>query len=147
MGVNEQKISTQKDGLGEDFMNRIKQEIVSSAIDVMVETASDTVKKRYRFGPNFIGFSGHFPGYPILPAFVQILTAQTLVEEQKGHPLELAGIENAKFHIQLRPDQDIDVECRHRQIRGKLGCEARLKVDDGLASSFVMFFLEEAGCE
>lgn len=128
-------------------MSRIRQEIVSSAIDAMKETAPDTVKKRYRFGPEFIGFSGHFPGYPILPAFVQILTAQTLAEEQKGHPLKLAGLENAKFHIQLRPDQDIDVECRPRKIKGKSGCEARLIVDDGLASSFVMFFLEEGGCQ
>ena len=124
-------------------MNRVKQEIVASAVGRIKATQSGTVNRRYRFSPDFIGFSGHFPGYPILPAFVQILTALTLAEEQRGHPLELAGVENAKFHIQLRPGQEIKVECKEKLVRGKPGCEARLMVADGLASLFRMSFVEK----
>ena len=123
-------------------MNRVKQEIVSSAVDEIEVTAPGTVNRRYCFNQDFIGFSGHFPGYPILPAFVQILTALTLAEEQRGYPLDLASLENAKFHIQLRPGQEIQVECKEKLVRGKPGCEARLMVAEGLASLFRMSFVE-----
>jgi 3-hydroxyacyl-[acyl-carrier-protein] dehydratase len=128
-------------------MNRVKQEIVSSAVDEINVTAPGTVNRRYCFNQDFIGFAGHFPGYPILPAFVQVLTALTLAEEQRGYPLELASVENAKFHIQLRPGQDINVECEEKLVRGKPGCEARLLVAEGLASLFRMSFVakEDAG--
>jgi len=124
-------------------MNRVKQEIASSAVDEIEISAPGTILRRYCFNRNFIGFSGHFPGYPILPAFVQILTALTLAEEQRGYPLELDSVENAKFHIQLRPGQEIKVECKDKLVRGKPGCEARLMVADGLASLFRMSFVEK----
>ena len=128
-------------------MNRVKQEIVSSAVDEINVTAPGTINRHYCFNQDFIGFSGHFPGYPILPAFVQILTALTLAEEQRGYPLELASVENAKFHIQLRPGQKITVECKEKLVKGKPGCEARLMVAEGLASLFRMSFAakEDAG--
>jgi 3-hydroxyacyl-[acyl-carrier-protein] dehydratase len=124
-------------------MNNVKQEIVSSAVDEIEVTAPGTVNRRYCFNQDFIGFAGHFPGYPILPAFVQILTALTLAEEQRGYPLDLASVENAKFHIQLRPGQEIQVECKEKLVRGKPGCEARLMVAEGLASLFRMSFAEK----
>jgi 3-hydroxyacyl-[acyl-carrier-protein] dehydratase len=124
-------------------MNRVKQEIVSSAIDEIKVTAPGTINRRYCFNRDFIGFSGHFPGLPILPAFVQVLTALTLAEEQSGYPLELAGVENAKFHIELCPGQEIKVECEEKPVRGKPGCEARLVVAEGLASIFRLSFVEK----
>ena len=124
-------------------MNRVKQEIVSSAVGRIKATQPGTVNRRYCFSPDFIGFAGHFPEYPILPAFVQVLTALTLAEEQRGYPLELASVENAKFHIRLCPGQEINVECKERQVRGKPGCEARLMVAEGLAALFRMSFAEK----
>ena len=116
---------------------------MSSAVDEIQVTAPGTINRRYCFSQDFIGFAGHFPGYPILPAFVQILTALTLVEEQRGSTLELASVENAKFHIRLRPGQEIDVKCEEKLVRGKPGCEARLMVAEGLASLFRMSFAEK----
>ena len=124
-------------------MNSVKQEIVASAVDKIKVAASGTVTRRYCFGEDFIGFAGHFPGYPILPAFVQILTALTLAEEQRGHPLELAAVENAKFHIRLLPEQEINVECKEKLIRGNPVCEARLTVAEGLAAGFRLSFAEK----
>ena len=124
-------------------MNGLKKEIVSAAIGGIAESQVDTIEQRYRFSPDFIGFCGHFPGYPILPAFVQILMALTLAEEHKGCPLEVARIEKAKFHIPLRPDQEIKVECRSRRIGNTAGCEARLTVSQALASSFRITFIEK----
>lgn len=126
------------------MMNRLKQEIVSSAVGKKkAETDVDGVKQCYRFGADFTGFAGHFPGYPILPAFVQVLTAQTLIEEHCGRRLELATVEKAKFHLPLQPEQDIEVAFRQRQVGGRLVYEARLGVVEGLASAFRLAFVEK----
>lgn len=124
-------------------MNKLRQAIVSSAIGKKTEVETNVVTRRYRFKPNFIGFRGHFPGYPILPAFVQILTAITIIEEHKKCRLELATVEKAKFHLPLHPDLEIEVTCAQRQVQDKSIYEARLTVTEGLASSFRFTFAEE----
>ena len=126
-------------------MNKLRQAIVSSAIGKKTEDENNVVTRRYRFKPDFIGFQGHFPGYPILPAFVQILTAITIIEEHQNCRLELATVEKAKFHLPLRPDLEIEVTCAQRQVNGKFICEARLIVTEGLASSFRFSFAEMRG--
>ncbi len=123
-------------------MNKVKRAIVSSAIDAMQVTEADTVTRHYCFSPDFIGFSGHFPGYPILPAFVQVLTALSLAEEKKGCSLKLGSVENAKFLIPLRPCQEIVVQCRERLIRENAGCEVRITLLEELAASFQLTFVE-----
>jgi 3-hydroxyacyl-[acyl-carrier-protein] dehydratase len=124
-------------------MNKLRQAIVSSAIGIKTEDEAGIVTRRYRFKPNFIGFHGHFPGYPILPAFAQILTAITIIEEHKKCSLELATVDKAKFHLPLHPDLEIEVTCAQRQVHDKLTCEARLTVTEGLASSFRFTFTEK----
>jgi 3-hydroxyacyl-[acyl-carrier-protein] dehydratase len=123
-------------------MNKLRQAIVSSAIGQSTQDATRVVTRCYRFKPDFIGFQGHFPGYPILPAFVQILTAITTIEEHKKCRLELATVEKAKFHIALHPDLEIEVTCAQRQVHDKSICEASLSVSKGLASSFRFSFAE-----
>ena len=124
-------------------MNKLRQAIVSSAIGKKAEDETNVVTRRYRFKPNFIGFQGHFPGYPILPAFVQILTAITIIEEHQNCRLELATVEKAKFHLPLHPDREIEVKCTQLQIQDKSIYETRLTVAEGLASSFRFTFAEK----
>jgi len=121
-------------------MNKLKRAIISSAVDDLQVTEKGMATKRYCFQPDFIGFAGHFPGCPVLPAFVQILMALSLAEELSGCSLELATVEKAKFLIQLRPHQEIGVECQERLVGEKPGCEARLTVAEGLAASFLLTF-------
>ncbi len=121
-------------------MNEIKGEILSSAVSPMAVEEGVTATRRYRFSPDFIGFSGHFPGYPILPAFVQIMMACTLAEELKGHALEPVAIEKAKFLIEIGPDQEILVRIREHRIGAMPGCEASLVVNDKVAASFRISF-------
>ena len=124
-------------------MNKLRQAIVSSAIGKNMQDETNVVTRHYRFKRDFIGFRGHFPSYPILPAFVQILTAITLIEEHKKCRLELATVEKAKFHLTLPPDLEIEVSCAQRQVHDKSICEARLNVSEGLASSFRFSFTEK----
>jgi len=124
-------------------MHALKQAIIRSAVGRIEKSQADTVRQRYRFAPQFIGFAGHFPGYPILPAFVQILMALTVIEQHRGCRLQVSGVEKAKFHMPLRPNQEIEVECQQRQIGNRPGCYARLSASDGLASSFRISFYEK----
>ena len=124
-------------------MNRLRDEIKKSATTEFQITDDGAGLIRYRFSPEFTGFSGHFPGYPILPALVQILCGFSAVEEFKcSHP-EPATVEKAKFLLEIRPDQDIEVQCREKSIRDRQGFDIRLTTEEGLASSFFMTFREK----
>ena len=126
-------------------MHALKRAIITSAVGRIEELPADTVKQRYRFAPDFMGFSGHFPGYPILPAFIQILTAMTVIEQHRDCRLQVSSVQKAKFHIPLHPHQEIEVECQQRQVGNLPGCAARLRVSDGLASSFLIAFSKKEG--
>jgi 3-hydroxyacyl-[acyl-carrier-protein] dehydratase len=121
-------------------MNKLKTEIVNATLGPIEVIAPDKAVGRYLFPQSFIGFAGHFPGYPVLPAYVQVLTAITVIEEWKGRPFQLASVERAKFHIELRPDQEITVQCREIEIKGKTVIEAILTVTEGIAAVFLMRF-------
>ena len=126
-------------------MNKLKNEIISSAVSRLHVSEQGAGIKRYCFSPEFTGFSGHFPGFPILPAIVQVLCGLVVAEELKESPLEPITIEKAKFLLKLRPEQEIEVQCRERSIHGTEGFDIRITSDEGLASSFLMTYALKDG--
>lgn len=119
-------------------MNRLKTEIAKCADTQMEVIGPQKVSRRYCFPPSFIGFSGHFPGYPVLPAFVEVMAAMAVVEEFKGRPCELSSMERAKFRIEVRPDQVISVECREYGPQDEPVFEVNIDTAEGVAASFIM---------
>ena len=119
-------------------MNRIRQAFGSLDAGPLQVIDADTISRNYVFSPDFIGFSGHFPSYPILPAFVQILSALKLAEEQIGEPVELTAVKNAKFLQEVHPEQEINIQCRERNIDGRMGCDVTIRTGDKIASKFVI---------
>ena len=119
-------------------MNKLKTEIVAAAQGPVESAESNKAVKRFSFTPGFAGFSGHFPGYPVLPAFVQVLASLATIEEWKGKPVQILALEKAKFHIELRPDQEITIQCREYEAKGKTSMEVNVNVAEGLAASFIM---------
>lgn len=117
-------------------MSKLKKGISEAAQGDLEVFGPDKAIGRYCFPPHFIGFSGHFPEYPVLPAFVQVLSALTVIEAWKGRPFQLCAIEKAKFHIEVKPDQELTVECRERRTNGTHVIEAKLSVADRLAAMF-----------
>jgi predicted hotdog family 3-hydroxylacyl-ACP dehydratase len=90
------------------------------ALQNAIQTAADHTLKRegdhgivqsFCFPPEFIAFRGHFPGNPLLPAFVQIRMAQVMLESAAQAPLQLERIDNAKFREPLPPGQSVRVHC------------------------------------
>ena len=64
------------------------------------------------FPPEFIGFAGHFPGYPILPAIVQMLAAQVVIDCHLGRETDLVRLTRAKFMDTVLPDQRVKMVIR-----------------------------------
>lgn len=124
-------------------MDKLRSAIRLSALGPVREREPGTFIRSYCFAPDFIGFSGHFPGYPILPAFVQILTVLTMAEETKGRPVKVLTLEKAKFQKEVFPGQEIKIELRERITKGKKKIEATLMVAENQTASFLLTFSEE----
>ena len=67
--------------------------------------------QNFCLGPDFIGFDGHFPDYPVLPAMLQVLLGIIVSEDICGTRLTLQKLDKAKFMAQIRPEQNITVSC------------------------------------
>jgi 3-hydroxyacyl-[acyl-carrier-protein] dehydratase len=121
-------------------MSDLRSGIAACATDQAREVESCVSERRYIFPAEFAGFSGHFPGNPIFPAFVQILAASILVEEVLGRPLTLASVERAKFLTVLGPGQEVTIRCRIREAADNVTCDARLTVGEAVASTMTLMF-------
>ncbi len=100
----------------------------------------------FRPGDDFIGFQGHFPGHPVLPAFVQLLMAECAVRLHSGVPLSLRRIERGKFLRPIGPNEPVTV-CWQEQARGEgLHCSFTLRAGAEKAAIFALeFTIEEGG--
>lgn len=124
-------------------MNALRSAIRDSAEGGIARTGQDTVVGRYRFAPGFIGFSGHFPGNPILPAIVQVCAVVSLAEEEGGKPLRLATVRSAKFHSPIRPGEEVSIRIRRRFDAGENVCDATLSVAGKTSAAFQLRFAGE----
>lgn len=126
-------------------MSRLREAVLAAALEPAQPQEDGSWSRRCCFAPDFPGFSGHFPGYAVLPAVVQILAAVVLAEAVTGRRLCLRQIDNAKFLIQLHPDERIEVRCREKVVAGRSVWEASLQVAAGTAAQFLLE-LEESAC-
>lgn len=115
-------------------MNRIRKEL-DNAITALQHVEQGQWTSHFRLLVSFIGFEGHFPERPILPAIVQMLMGVVTAEHICGNRLEISGISNAKFVQPISPDMDVTVSCTPADITcASVG--VRLTTKNGLASSF-----------
>jgi 3-hydroxyacyl-[acyl-carrier-protein] dehydratase len=123
-------------------MDKLIDAVRRSAVGSPQMDSPETITGRYCFKKDFPGFSGHFPGYPILPAVVQLIAAQCLIEEQKGHGVVLSSIQNAKFLQEIRPGDEIWFQCSDCNLRGEPGSRIEIRSGGKIAASFIMTFLK-----
>lgn len=124
-------------------MNALWRGIRASAAGDIERTGPETVVRRYRFAPGFIGFSGHFPDNPILPAIVQVCAVVSLAEEEGGKALRLSAVRSAKFLSPIRPDEEVSIRCRRRVDSGEDICDATLSVAGKTSAAFQLRLAEE----
>ena len=92
-------------------MNKLIDAVEKYKVECMQNEEHQEIIGKYSFSEDFTGFAGHFPGYPILPAVLQLLLAQLLIEKQKGCKVRVTRIVKAKFLSEIRPDDQITVHC------------------------------------
>lgn len=102
----------------------------------------DGIGRGYRFTADFIGFGGHFPGAPILPAIAQVEMGRLLAEEWLDSPLRLLAVDHAKFLKPVHPDDLLRLECRILSRGDTIVCDARLACDDQPVAGFRLTFAE-----
>jgi 3-hydroxyacyl-[acyl-carrier-protein] dehydratase len=124
-------------------MNALIDAVKRSALVPAQLDGTDKITGRYCFSDDFPGFSGHFPGYPILPAVVQLVATLCLIEEQKGHSLNLDSVQNAKFLQEIRPGHEILIQCANCQIKGMPGSRVQIFSGDKIVASFLMTFYDK----
>ncbi len=116
-------------------MNSMRQAIAAAAVaPARQETMSG--QQSFCFKSDFLGFSGHFPDYPILPAVLQVLIAHMLAETIMGVPLSVMALNRAKFVQQVRPNDQVDVQVTCREKEGELHCASELMVAAQRVASF-----------
>ena len=120
-------------------MERLKEAIRGSAQGRVHVTETDVAVGRFRFDEGFVGFQGHFPGRPLLPAVVQMMAALQVAGEAWG--LEAGpglSVDRAKFLLPLEPGAEIQVQCTRRAAAGGTALEVRVHGGEGLAASFTL---------
>jgi len=118
-------------------MSEMKKAIEAAATTPLQTEEGGAAGCTFRFDSDFLGFAGHFPEYPIVPAIVQVLAAQTLIEKCHGSPLELRAVEGAKFLMQLTPGQEVRVSCRPKP-GPQPAYQAKLSVGTDTAATFLL---------
>lgn len=118
-------------------MNKMRAAIQAVAL-TPPQVSEMAGEQSFCFDQNFIGFAGHFPEYPILPAVLQVLLAQMLAEEVIGLPLTVLSLTRAKFVQQLRPGDPIDVRLSCRGKDESFHCSSELQVAGQRAASFTL---------
>ncbi len=68
-----------------------------------------TILAQCVFPLTFIGFAGHFPENPVLPAIVQLILVRQILEKSHTTLLTPISLTKTKFRGIVRPEQEITV--------------------------------------
>ena len=74
----------------------------------------DAADGSFLFGPDYIGFQGHFPGNPVLPAVCLIQAAAILLGRWTGRPPRVSDVVSAKFFASAGPGERLRFACALR---------------------------------
>jgi len=118
-------------------MTILRNEILACADGPVRPGASDQeYELTYRFGEDFAAFSGHFPGHPILPAFVQLLAGECALQLRLQRDLVLQRVKRAKFLKPIQPGQEITLCWRERPLNNGVQGSFTLLADGEKAATF-----------
>lgn len=117
-------------------MDKLIDEIKKYTLGIVKNDLPSEIRGEFSFDRDFIGFSGHFPGYPILPAVLQLFLAQVLIEKQKGLKVRVTGIVKAKFLSEIRPDDRITVQCVDTAADETMVSKIKISCGEKQVSSF-----------
>ncbi len=90
--------------------------------------------------PDFPAFQGHFPGNPLLPAFVQMAMVRILVQQEVGKVLLPRSTGRVKFAGMVKPDEVVQANVQVKQNETDWSVKFSLtKEDEQVASGEIIF--------
>ncbi|MDD2557756.1 MAG: hypothetical protein RBR06_06920 [Desulfuromonadaceae bacterium] len=130
-------------------MNTIRTEIEQAAlgaaeISPSAIEESGHAQRSFRFAPEFTGFSGHFPDFPVLPAMLQTLLAQMLATQALPPEARFSGVVKSKFIRQIGPEEDVSVEIVWHRRGAQWRCSTTMMTQGQRAASMLLVFVAEA---
>jgi len=127
-------------------MRTLKDEVLAST-DARIRTREE--KQGYELvfdiGADFTGFSGHFPEFSVLPAFVQLMMGQCALEIHSQRRWSLHHVKRAKFMKTITPDQRVTVRWREQALEDRLQGSFTLWVEGRKVASFSIEFADRGG--
>jgi 3-hydroxyacyl-[acyl-carrier-protein] dehydratase len=84
---------------------------IERCMSKLTEVDESDVVARFFFPAGFIGFQGHFPERPILPAVCKIQAAVAMLEAWKSRKVRLNEIISARFSAPVGCDEEVDLRC------------------------------------
>ncbi|WP_034763926.1 hypothetical protein [Chrysiogenes arsenatis] len=99
------------------------------------EQNEDWITQPYRFPVSFVGFQGHFPDNPVLPAVIQIETLLALAEAWCDTTLQLQKITQAKFSAMITPDTEVQAKIQITEKESALTMKGQIISTQGVAAS------------
>lgn len=63
-----------------------------------------------RLSASHVIYTGHFPGFPVTPAVVQLYIVHELMEQYLGYKLKLKTVNYAKFVKVINPEESPEIE-------------------------------------
>lgn len=102
-------------------MSVMRRAVLQAASQVELQSDQGVWRQRFCFAADSAVFAGHFPGHPVLPAVVQVLMVQVILEAI-GQSAELACVPQAKFLAPLGPDTDILLTLSKGRRDGRWEC-------------------------
>jgi len=122
-------------------MRTLREEILASAdIQVPPVEAGGGPQVTFRFRRDFTGFQGHFPGHPILPAFVQLLTGECALWLRSARSWRLRRILRSKFMKTVLPEDTVTVSWQEQPVDDGLRCSFTLLANGEKAAVFTLEF-------
>jgi 3-hydroxyacyl-[acyl-carrier-protein] dehydratase len=130
-------------------MSRLVREI-EQCMSRLTEAEGGELTARFRFPAAFIGFQGHFPERPVLPAACKIQGAIAVLEAWSKGEVRLDEIVSAKFLAPVTCGEEVVVRCLVAMEEGNRGVVKATVARNGESiAKFklrVKFEDEERGC-
>jgi 3-hydroxyacyl-[acyl-carrier-protein] dehydratase len=121
-------------------MNEMERQVLAAALAEPKRGSDGCVTQEFRFPEDFIGFQGHFPDRPMLPAVVQLMMIRAALRAAYGECGSVASIKSASFMRSILPLETVRVDCVPRDVAH--AWQVELRVGDEVAAKAKLVFRE-----